>query len=717
MAGWPESPRLIGKNIARMDGLAKASGRAKYPSDERPKGMLFGVVLYSPHAHAVIKKLDIEPAKKMPGVKAVLAMAKEGATVRYHGEDIAAIAAETEEQARDGARAIVVEYEVLPHCATEAQALAEGAPEIVKGQGIANNRRSARAQVTGDPEDAMNKADAVVEGIYSVPVINHVCLEPHGLCISVGEDKATAWASTQSVIGTAGDLAGALGLPATDVTVLTEVMGGGFGSKFNAETWGIAAAKLAKEAKRPVAIFLDRTQEQLAGGNRPSATGKIKMGGTKDGTITSVIGECYGTGGITSGFDVIIPYVYDVKNRSNTNTSVFVNAANQRAWRAPRHPQSCVLTEFAVDDLAEKLGLNPLDVRLKNLPETNLKEVYTDQAKIGAKLIGWDRWKPRAENAKSARGPLRRGLGMALHTWGGGGAAGKQVTCTISPDGSVEVRSATQDIGTGARTVLAIIAAEVLGLEVADIRSNIGNSTFPPGQGSGGSTTTASMAPPAFDAVNAARDAFFKKVASSYDAKPEELSLAGGKLLVKGEPKATWKEACRKLGVTPISVTPEGRDGAGLRELTSSGVGGCQFAEVVVDSETGVVKVAKMVAVQDSGLIIDMLTWKSQMYGGVIMGINGALFEERVMDPVSGRCLNADMELYKLAGATDIPEIVVEPYQTEAMKKRGVIGIGEPATIGTMAAIGNAVANALGVRVPHFPMSPMNVLTALASQG
>ncbi len=716
MAGWPENPRLISTSIPRVDGLAKASGRAKYPSDERPKGMLYGVMLYSPHAHAKIKAIDVEPAKKMPGVKAVKVLMNAGATLRYHGEDIAAVAAETEEQARDAVRAIKIEYEVLPHCVTEEQALAEGAPEIVTGGGIANNRRAARGQTKGDPEAAIAKADAVIEGIYSVPVINHVCLEPHGLCASVGDGKAVAWASTQSVMATANELASAVNLAFSEVTVLTEVMGGGFGSKFGAELWGKTAAQLSKETGRPVAIFLDRAQEQLAGGNRPSATGKIKMAGMKDGSITAVVGECYGTGGITSGFDVIIPYIYSgVPNTSNTNTSVFVNAANQRAWRAPRHPQSCALTESALDDLADKLGVNPFDIRMKNLPGGNLQEVYAEEMKIGAKLIGWDRWKPRSQ-AAAVRGPIVTGMGMALHTWGGGGSPGNQVTCVINPDGSVEVRSATQDIGTGARTVLAIIAAEILGLEVADISSRIGNSTYPRGQGSGGSTTTPSMAPPAFDAVSKARDELFKRVAGAFDAQPGDLSLAKGQLLVKGEAKASWKDACRKLGTMPVSVTPEGRDGNAMRELTSTGVGGCQFAEVQVDRETGVVKVKKLVAVQDSGLILDMLTWKSQVYGGVIMGINGALFEERVMDPVSGRCLNADMELYKLAGATDIPEIIIEPYHTEAMRKRGVIGIGEPPTISTMAAIGNAVANAVGVRVPHFPMSPMNVLSALMAK-
>jgi xanthine dehydrogenase YagR molybdenum-binding subunit len=299
---------------------------------------------------------------------------------------------------------------------------------------------------------------------------------------------------------------------------------------------------------------------------------------------------------------------------------------------------------------------------------------------------------------------------MALHTWGGGGQTDKKVTCIINPDGSVELRSATQDIGTGARTVLAIIAAEILGLEVADIKSNIGNSTFPAGQASGGSTTTPAMSPPTFNAVSMARDELFKKIAPGLNAEPGDLSLKGGQVLVKGEEKLSWKEACRKLGMMPVSVEAGTVDG-----LKSNGVGGCQFVEATVDVETGVVRLKKIVAVQDSGLIINMLTWRSQVYGGVIMGLNYGLFEERIMDPMTGVMLNADMELYKLAGASDIPEIEIIPYEPEDQKKRGVIGVGEPPTISTAAAIGNAVSNAIGVRVPTWPMSPMNVLNALSS--
>jgi xanthine dehydrogenase YagR molybdenum-binding subunit len=728
MASWPENPRLIGTKIPRLDGLAKASGRAKYPSDVRPEGTLFGVMLYSPHAHAKIKSIDTAEAEKMPGVCAVWVIKEVAAGketyVRFQGDDVAAVAALTEEQARDAAHAIKVEYEVLPHCVTEAQSMAADAPKIVN----TGNVRPGRAQVDGKPDEAMEASDATIEATYSAPVITHVCLESHGLTAKwEGSDKIVAWASTQSVLGVAGELAQKFNVPQPNVTVHTEVMGGGFGSKFGADIWGVAAAELSKRAGgRPVRMFLDRAQEHMAAGLRPSVTGKIKLGGTKDGKITAMIAESHGTGGF-GGSNVDLPYVYSIRNTRRTHTNVFVNTGSARAMRAPGHPQRCLVMESAIDDLAEKLGIDPLEMRLANLAErdlvpggpggsTNRSDIYRDEVKIGAELIGWkESRKPRAENAR-AKGPVKRGLGMALHQWGGGGAPGKQVTCTISPDGSVEIKSATQDIGTGARTIMAIVAAEILGLEVSDITSNIGNSTFPPGQGSGGSTTTPSMAPATYLAVTQARDKLFEKLAPSLGAEPGDLGLKDGQVTVKGEHKMGWKEACRKIGTMPIAVTPAGTAAPFLRELSSVGVGGCQFADVLVDVETGVVRVKKIVAVQDTGLILDLKTWESQVYGGVIGALNYALFEERVMDPTSGVFLNPDMELYKLAGASDIPEIIVKAYDTPAMRARGVIGVGEPPTISATAAIGNAVANAIGVRVPQFPMSPMNVLNALAGK-
>jgi xanthine dehydrogenase YagR molybdenum-binding subunit len=712
MAKWPENPRLINTRIPRLDGMAKATGKAKYPSDVRPEGTLFGVMLYSPHAHAKVKSIDISAAEKMPGVRAVIAIANEGTTLRYHGDDIAAVAAETEERARDAIRAIKVEYEILPHVATEALSMAEGAPEVFKG----GNVRKGRGQTRGKPEDAMAAAEVTIEGTYSVPMITHVCLEPHGLTVKwekgdkEGNDKAVAWASTQNVTGVANDLGGALGIPASNVTVHTDYMGGGFGSKFGADLWGNTAALLSKKAGgRPVKMFLDRVQEHLAAGNRPSGWGQIKLGANRDGKVVSLIANARGTGGVGGGADVILPYVYSVPNTAVTQSTVLTNFGNQRAMRAPRHPQSCALTEAAMDDLADKLGMDPLEFRLKNLnPGDFHTPIYEAEIKMGAELIGWhEKRKPRGQ---TGTGSIRHGMGLALHQWGGGGTQDKKVSCAINADGSVELRSATQDIGTGARTILAIIAAEVLGLKPTDIFSNIGTSGFPPGQPSGGSTTTPSMAPPCYDAALKARDALFEKIAPAVKAQPGDLSLKDGQLWVSGKPVMSWKDACRKLGTATISETGSYQDG-----LSSTGVGGCQFAEVTVDLETGMVKVKKIVAIQDSGLILDKLTWESQIYGGVIGGLNYGLFEERLVDPTTGTMVNPDMEWYKLAGAADIPEIIVRAYEPPEQKARGVIGVGEPPTISTAAAIGNAVTNAIGVRVPEWPMSPRNVLNALAT--
>jgi xanthine dehydrogenase YagR molybdenum-binding subunit len=703
---WPENPRLIGTKVPRIDGLLKASGRAKYPSDVRPDGTLFAVMLYSPHAHAKVKSIDISAAEKLPGVKAVAAIAKEGATLRYQGDDVAAAAAENEEQARDAVRAIKVEYEVLPHVVTESQAMAVGAAEVFKG----GNVRKGRAQSRGNAEEAMGKADATIEGIYSLPVVTHVCLEPHGLTAKWdGPDKLTVWSSTQAVQVVAGELADAFNIPVANVTVLTDYMGAGFGSKFGADVWGRTAAELAKKTGRPVKLFLDRAQEHMAAGNRPSASGKIKLGASKDGKLVSMIAETHGTGGSRGGSMFPLPYVYALPASSRAHNEVFVNCGGARAMRAPGHPQACAIMEAAMDDLADKLGIDPLEFRLKNLAPGDFRTpIYEGEIKMGAELIGWrDKRKARGSNGG---GPIRHGMGMALHQWGGGGTQDKKVNCTINPDGSVELRAGTQDIGTGARTILAIIAAEVFGLNPTDIMSNIGNSTFPPGQPSGGSTTSPSMAPPCLDAATKARDAMFKKIAPTVGAAPEDLALKGGQLYVKGETVMGWKDACRKLGMASISETGSAAEG-----LASVGVGGCQFAEVAVDIETGVVRVKKIVAIQDSGLILDRLTWESQVYGGVIMGLNYGLFEERIMDHHTGVMLNADMELYKLAGASDIPEIVVRAYDPPDQKARGVIGVGEPPTISTAAAIANAVTNAIGVRVPEWPMTPRNVLNALAT--
>jgi xanthine dehydrogenase YagR molybdenum-binding subunit len=267
MAGWPENPRLISTKVPRLDGLAKAAGKAKYPSDMHPEGMLFGLMLYSPYAHAKVKSIDSSAAEKLPGVKAVVLIAKEGTELRYQGDDVAAVAAETEEQARDAIRAIKVDYEQLPFAVTEEQAMDSGTPKIFNP---ANFRRGA-ANTKGNPEEALGKSDATIEGSYSAPVITHVCLESHGLtAMWKGDDQIVAWASTQNVSGVANELAGTFKIPVSNVTVHTEVMGGGFGSKFGADIWGQTAARRFQDGGRPASEDVSRSAPGTPGGRQPA---------------------------------------------------------------------------------------------------------------------------------------------------------------------------------------------------------------------------------------------------------------------------------------------------------------------------------------------------------------------------------------------------------------------------------------------------------------
>jgi xanthine dehydrogenase YagR molybdenum-binding subunit len=737
---WPKKRRLIGTKIQRLDGPAKATGKAKYSYDINRKGMLHAVMLRSPHAHAKIKSLDSGDAEKMPGVKAIYAIKKAGEELFWAGEEILALAADTEEHALDAVRAVKIEYEVLPHLVKEEDALKNDPQTAPLVRGKRDNRMTAQEGTSGGFEKGMADAAVTVEGSYGVPTICHQCLESHGLVAEWGEDGGlTVWASTQAVTGTAAALAGyfagkyKLDLPASKVKCITHYMGGGFGSKFGPDIQGLVAAELARQAKAPVKLMLDRADEITAGGCRPSAYGKVKVGATKDGKVTAYEVDCYGTAGIQGSPTVTfqaLPYVYPFEYKRK-HTSIRTNAQQQRAMRAPNHPQSCTLTEFILDDLAAKLEMDPMQLRLKNLPQNDpnaiknaphslaalRNTIYTREIEIAAGLSKWkDKWHPPGKTP----GVVKAGIGMALHTWTGQ-AQGARNECavTIRSNGSVLARTSTQDLGTGQRTATALVTAEILGLEPEQIDLQFGESDFGPSTGSGGSTTIPSQAPATLRAATAARDDLFAKIAGKLGVKAEDLVVERGKVRdTAGGKSWSWKDACAALGDEEAkgtgfwtygeSTKPENKD------VSSSGVGGVQIAEVLVDTETGVVRCTQIVAVQDCGMVVNSLTCESQVAGGVIMGLNYALFEERIMDRVTGRQLNPDMEFYKLGGIEDMPKIIVHLHD---MPERGVIGVGEPPVISTHAAIGNAIFNAIGARVPHTPFTPERVLAALAAKG
>jgi len=704
---WPpmDKRRVIGKPTQRRDGLDKSTGRAKYSSDLKPAGMLFGVLLTSPHAHARVTSIDTSAAEKMDGVKAVRVIAKAGQEVQWQGAEIAAVAAVTEEIARDAARAIQVQYEVLPHLVREDDLAKAG-----------NRAKAAGEQVTGDPDKAFQEADVISEGSYGIPVLTHCCLESHGNIVEWNGDHVNLWPSTQAVSGIGGDLGKSLEVPIANVHTKMQFIGGGFGSKFAVDRWGVEAGQLSKLAGgKPVKLFLERATELQIAGNRPSAFANIKVAAKNDGTITAWQSSSWATGGMTGGGMPPLPYVFkDIPNLRLNHTAVAVNTGGARAWRAPNHPQASFLTCAALEDLAAKLKMDPAELFAKNAGYTARADVYRAQIAKAAEKMDWKkRWHPRGE---SGDGPVKQGLGMAINTWGGGGHR-SQCRTTINADGSVVLEICTQDLGTGTRTIIAMVAAETLGLPLNVITLRIGDSEYPPDEASGGSTTVGGVSASTRKSTVNALGKLFGEVAPWLKVQPDDLVAVDGRIQVKDDPSKsfTWQEACRKLGASKISElgANDPRQPGGL---ISQGVGGIQMADVSVDTETGIVKMNKFVAVQDCGLIINPKTAESQIHGAVIMGICGALHEERVMDQQTGKQLNADMEFYKLAGIADVGEIVVLLDIAPEHDKRGVIGLGEPPAIGPIAAISNAVANAIGVRVPHVPLTPDRVLDALLSR-
>ncbi len=639
---------------------------------------------------AKIRKINLDKALKVPGIKAAV-LARDGErTVRYYGEELAAVAGTSKQACLDALKAIEVQATPLPFVVHEEAAREESAPRVWEDS---PNLSKPSVNERGDVDKAFPECAAVVEGFYTTPVQIHHPLEPHGNTVSWNDAGVTAWSSTQGVFSVREGLASHLEVPQNQVRVICENMGGGFGSKFGPGVEGGLAAKLSKAAGAPVKLMLTRFEQALAVGNRPSSFQKIKLGATADGALHAFEFENYGTagigsGGVTagggSGVELHAPYIYRVPNVRAKQSAVAVDAGSARAFRAPAAPPSSYGMEAIMDELAVKLNLDPVELRIKNDPS----EVRRKQYRLGAERFGW---KEKYHKPGASAGVVKTGVGCGGATWGGGGNRHARAEAQVNPDGSVEVRCGTQDLGTGTRTLIALVAAEMLGLTPEQIRVEIGDTRFPYGNNSGGSTTAASVCPAAYDACTKAL---------------AELQERTG---VKDARGPNWLGACKKLGVNPLVVSGQWQEG-----LSSSGVGGVQFAEVEVDTETGFVRVKKVTCVQDCGLVVSKLTCESQVNGGIILGIGYALYEERVMDEHTGVILNPNFETYKLPALADMPEIEIVLMD---MPERGVIGIGEPVTIPTAAAIANAVANALGVRVPSLPMTPARVLAALGKTG
>jgi len=747
---WSET-HIVGKPVPRVDAYERVSGSAVYPADVSLPGMLYGAILRCPHPHARIRKVDVAAAEKMPGVRAVISGATPEADLdwtyasggvrirsklfdpicRFEGETLAAVAAETPYRAWDAVRTIEVDYEVRPFVSDERLALRAGAARIHPGGNRVSPSKSYRR---GDPAAGFAAADVVLEQEYRTECEIHTPIEAHGCVADWQGDRLTLWESTQGVYRIQSNVAAALRMPLSKVRVIGHYMGGAFGSKLQAGKYTVIAALLARRCGRPVKITLSREETYLAVGNRPPANMKLKAGIKKDGTLTALEFECIGTGGAypaggASLVDWLVRDLYRCPNVACSATDVYINAGPARPFRAPGHPQGAWALEQMMDALSETIGMDPVAVRLKNIPlysqaregeppytSTGLKACLEE----GARSFGWEEARRRTA-ASGNIGPIRRGVGMAAGLWAaGGGRPPSTIIIKLFADGSVNLNMGASDIGTGTKTVMALVVAEELGVRPDIIQiehADTGTTQF--ATPSGGSKTVPTESPAVRAAAISVKQQLLEIATHDLKVDPSDLNFRAGYIVSKTSPakKIAFTElsGLKRRGVV-VGIGYRGPNPAGKVANPFA----AQFCEVAVDTRTGEFRILRFLGAQDSGRVMSRLTYDNQVFGGITMGIGLAATEARILDgQQTGKMVNRNWHDYKLPTALDVPaemlSLPIETVDTE-VNTTGAKGLGEPVTIPTAAALANAVYNAVGVRVTTTPISPMALCRLLATQ-
>ncbi|MEO5922439.1 MAG: xanthine dehydrogenase family protein molybdopterin-binding subunit [Bryobacteraceae bacterium] len=696
----------VGHREPRIDALLRVTGKAEYTGDVKLPGMLYARLLRSPHPHARIRSIDTSKAAALPGVRAILTkdncdtVWSSGDTLgqrklfnnplRFTGEAVAAIAAVNRHVAEEAMALIQVDYEVLPFVLDVDKAMEDGAPEIHPGGNLSPNnqrRREPQTYKRGDAAKGVAEADRVFESSFTSSHHNNAQMELRTSLAYWEGSKLTVYASTQGIANCQRDIAKDLNIAEPNVRVICHYMGGGFGNKNQSHDFDLFAALLAKEAKAPVKVEFTRKEDFVAVHGRWSSKQSYKIGVKNDGTLTSIqMTARTGAGAYRkSSCDLSGTEIYQVPNLETATTPIYTNTAVAANYRAPAYPQGVFGIESAIDDVAYALKMDPLEFRLKNMTRKFRDQTpYTsfgleDCLRKGAEAFGWkQRWKPVAG---SGTGPVKRGAGMAMGMFGS--ALGRSsAVAKVDAKGNYSIHVGVTDCGTAAKTTMGLIAAEELGVPLNKVTVVWGDTdTCPYSVGESGSRTTVQTG----EAVIAAVKDLKKMIAE------------------KGMPTGT-----NDL-VAMVTTNPAAIAGASRQSFVA------HFAEVEVNVETGHIAVVKFTAAHDSGRIINPLTAESQVQGGAIQGIGMALHEELRYDPRSGQPLNAGYYGARIMTHMDAPKVDVLWIETEdAYGPFGAKTLGEPTIIPTVAAVGNAIYNAIGKRMRNLPMTRERVLEVLA---
>ena len=709
---------ILGTPIDRVDGHAKVTGRARYAAEFAAPGLLHAVLVQSTTAAGEILGIDVAEASGMPGV--VLVITPDNAlrlqvpekpateqevdhpllqnrTIRYSGQHVGVVVAATREQAVAAAARVRVrtrEGEALTVMDHDSLARAYVPKNFRDGQRPPDSHR-------GDPDADFAAAPVRIEVTYETPVEHHNPMEPHATVARWDGDKLTVWHSTQGVTGAQKTLAQLFGLKPDDVRVVCPFLGGGFGSKGNCWPPATLAAMAARMVGHPVKLELTRAQMYTSNGYRPATRQTVKLGAQADGKLVALRHDGFSSmsmpelGEFVEPFALASEMLYDVPAAAISHRLVGLNQGLPTYMRAPGEAPGVHALECAMDELAVALRMDPIALRLANHADVDRSEDKPFSAKKlrecyarGAEAFGWSRRTPEPRSMRDGR--LLVGMGMATSTYPMNRMAAK-ATARMDADGTVVVRSGTQDIGTGTYTVMTQVAADELGLPAARVRFELGDTAWPAAPVSGGSQTVASVGP----AVQAACAALRAKLAGMGVA-PDFADLRAG---------------LARAGVDHVEADGEASYDRKKAKLSEHSFG-AQFAEVTVDPDLGEIRVARFVGAFDAGRILNPKTARSQLIGGIAFGLGMALLEETTVDGNLGRITNPNVSEYLMAVNADVRQVeaILIDNDDQAANPLGARGIGELPMVGAAAAIANAVFHATGTRVRKLPIRLEDVL-------
>lgn len=748
---------IAGKSAPRKDLRDKVTGRARFSADLKLPGMLYGRILRSPHPHADVITVDASQAARLPGVFAVVTPfdAPQGriapdigildTRMRFVGDEVAAVAAVDEDTALRALELIRVEYQVLPCVLDPESALLAEAVAIHPGGNLATGEPLSLER--GDVAQGFAEADLVLEEEYNIPTHSAAPMEPRAALASWEDGLLTIWKSSRGVHVDRQAIARALELPLEQVRVVGPFLGGGFGNKDESRL-GALAAVLAQRAGQPVRIEYSREEEFVAGRVRHAARVKTRVGLKKDGGITAIhttatldTGAYLSSGpGVARRTGQASLYLYQCPNAKYDATVVYTNRPVAGSYRALGAPQGHFALETLMDRAAEAVGMDPLQFRIKNRvrpegqPGRRLSppdQIIDSQPVeggipfssngleqcllLGAEAFGWDEARPDA-GPSTENSPVKIGRGMSMMIYRGGPGSTSAAEIRVDRTGGVTLSVGVIDVGEGATTVLAQMAAEVLGVDFQGVTVRSADTLDTPDAPiTAGSTATFSTGTAVVEAAAQVREQLLALASTGMEAPITELDVSNGLVFVKADPgrSMSLSEVAGLMEGEAISASSTINPGSPDYIVNSFGA---HFVEVAVDTDTGVISVARYVAAQDSGRIINPQTALNQVEGAISQMLGFALWEELVTDQSTGVTLNASYLEHKAPTIQDYPDIrVLFADIVDPVGPLGAKGLGEVPCPGVAPAIANAVYDAVGVRLTELPMSPARVLRALGT--